>query len=92
MFVIERIRQLPLAMVLGLALMAVGGVLDVVIHLGPVDHHAHEAFVSAHGGHVVGIAGMALVLAGVVMHGAHHQTRRRRAATTHGGPDSNAHR
>jgi hypothetical protein len=92
MFVIERIRELPLAMILGLALMAVGGVLEVVIHLGPVDHHAHEALVSAHGAHVVGIAGMALVLAAVVMHGARHQTRRRRAATTQGGPDSNAHR
>lgn len=92
MFLIERIRQLPLTMILGLVLMAAGGVLDVVIHLGPADHHAHEAFVSAHGAHLVGIAGMALVLAGVVIHGARHQTRRRRAATTQGGPDSNAHR
>ena len=91
MFVIERIRRLPLAMILGLALMAVGGVLDIVIHLGPVDHDAHEAFVSAHGAHLVGIAGMAIVLAGVVIHGARHQTRRRRAAIT-GGSDSNAHR
>ncbi len=91
MFVIERIRQLPLTMILGLAVIAVGGVLDVVIHLGPVDHHAHEQFVTAHGAHLVGIAGMALVLAGVVMHGARHHTRRRRAANQ-GGPDSNAHR
>ncbi len=93
MFVIERIRRLPLAMILGLALMAVGGVMDVVIHLGPVDHHAHEAeaFASAHAAHLVGIAGMALVLAGVVIHGARRQTRRGSAATQ-GGPDSNAHR
>lgn len=91
MFVIERIRQLPLPMILGIALMAVGGVLDVVIHFGPVDHHAHTGFVSEHAAHLVGIAGMALVLAGVVIHGARHQTRRRRAAIT-GGPDSNAHR
>ena len=92
MFVIERIRRLPLAMVLGLALMAVGGVLDVVIHLGPVDHHVHAGLASEHAAHLVGIAGMALVLAGVVIHGARHQTRRRRAATKQGGPDSNAHR
>ncbi len=83
MFVIERIRRLPLAMILGLALMAVGGVMDVVIHLGPVDHHAHEAeaFASAHAAHLVGIAGMALVLAGGVIHGARRPTRRGSAAT-----------
>jgi hypothetical protein len=91
MFVIERIRRLPLPMILGLALMAAGGVLDVAIHFGPVDHHAHAGFVSEHAAHLVGIAGMALVLAGLVMHGARHQIRRRRAAN-HGGPDSNAHR
>jgi hypothetical protein len=91
MFVIERLRQLPLLMLLGLALMAVGGVLDVVIHVGPIDHHAHGGFVSAHAAHVVGIAGMALVLASVVIHGARRQTRRGHAATQ-GGPDSNAHR
>jgi hypothetical protein len=78
-------------MILGLVLMAVGGVLDVVIHFGPVDHHVHEGFASAHAAHLVGIAGMALVLAGVIVHGARHQTRRRRAATQ-GGFDSNAHR
>lgn len=91
MFVIERIRRLPLPLVLGLTLMVVGGVLDVVIHLGPVDHHAHVALLSAHGAHLVGIAGMALVLASVVIHGARHHTRRADAANQ-GGPDSNAHR
>lgn len=91
MFVIERLRRLPLPMVIGLALMAAGGVLDLVIHLGPVDHHAHGAVLSAHGAHVVGIAGMALVLASLVLHGARHHQRRASAATQ-GGPDSNAHR
>jgi hypothetical protein len=79
-------------MILGLALMVVGGVLDVVIHFGPADHHAHAIFASEHVAHLIGIAGMALVLAGVVIHGARHQTRRQRAATIQGGPDSNAHR
>lgn len=91
MFVIEAIRRLPLTMILGLGLMAVGGVLDVAIHLGPVDHRAHEAFVSAHGAHLVGITGMAIVLAGVVIHGARHQIRRRKAASQ-GGDLSNANR
>ena len=93
MFAIEdprRLRRFPLVMLLGLALMATGGVLDVVVHFGPLDHHAHEAFVSEHGAHVVGIAGMAFVLVGVVTHGVRHH-RRRRAATL-GGFESNAHR
>lgn len=77
-------------MILGLLLMAVAGILDVAIHLGPIaaeHHHVHESFASAHAAHLVGIAGMALVLAGVVVHGA----RRQRTHTT-GGPESNAHR
>ena len=90
MFVIERIRRLPLVMTLGLALMAVGGALDVVIHLGSVGQHVHDGFASAHAAHLVGIAGMAIVLAGVVIHGARHHTRR--SAAHAGGPDSNAHR
>ena len=91
MFVIEWIRRLPLAMILGLALMAAGGVLDVVIHLGPVEHHAHEAFRFEHAAHLVGLAGMTLVLAGVVIHGARHHARRRRAANQ-GGSNRHAHR
>jgi hypothetical protein len=91
MFAIERFRRLPLAMILGLALMAIGGVLDVAIHLAQVDHHVQAGFASEHAAHVVGIAGMTLVLAGVVTHGVRHTTRRRRAANQ-GGPDSHAHR
>lgn len=91
MFAIERIRRLPLAMILGLVLMGIGGLMDVAIHLAQVDHHAHESFASEHAAHVVGIAGMTLVLAGVVTHGVRHTTRRRRAASQ-GGPDSHAHR
>jgi hypothetical protein len=91
MFVIERIRRLPLAMSLGLLLMVIGGVMDVGIHLAQLDHHAHASFASEHAAHVVGIAGMSLVLAGVVTHGVRHTTRRRRAANQ-GGSDSHAHR
>lgn len=81
MFAIERIRRLPLAMILGLLLMAVGGAMDVAIHLAQVDHPVHAGFASEHAAHVVGIAGMTLVLAGVVTHGVRHTTRRRRAAS-----------
>ena len=40
--------------------------------------------------HVLGIAGMALVLVGVVIHGARRQVRQR--AVANGGLDTNAHR
>jgi membrane associated rhomboid family serine protease len=92
MFAIERIRRLPLAMLLGLTLMVAGGVADVVVHLGPADNHPHAGFAAEHAAHVVGLAGMSLVLAGVVTHGARRQSRRRRAAITRGGPDSHDHR
>lgn len=93
MFAIEaarRLSRLPLVMLLGLALMAMGGVLDVVIHVGLAGQHEHAGFATEHAAHVVGIAGMAFVLAGVVTHGVRHHRRHR--AATHGGLDSNAHR
>ena len=77
-------------MLIGVVLIAAGGVLDVVIPLGSVDHHAHAAFAPRHVAHLVGFAGMALVLAGVVIHGARRQTRR--DADSQGGSDTNAHR
>jgi len=77
-------------MLAGLLVMAVGGLLDVVIHLAQTAH-AHDAdVVSEHLAHLVGIAGMSLVLAGLVLHGARRH-RRPRAART-GGLDSHAHR
>lgn len=93
MFAIERmkrLRRLPLLMLLGLGLMAVGGLLDVVVHLGPMHEGPHGGFEAEHGAHLVGIAGMVLVLAGVVSHGARRQLRQRAART--GGFDRDAHR
>jgi hypothetical protein len=94
MFAIQRLkplRRLPVVVLIGLAVMALGGVLDVVIHLAPGAHHAHGSFASEHVAHLVGIAGMTLVLAGVVIHGVRTTHRRPRAAN-HGGSDSHAHR
>ena len=48
---------------IGLALMAAGGALEVVVHLGPTSHHAHSGLGGEHIGHLVAIAGMVLVLA-----------------------------
>ena len=84
------LRRLPVLMLAGLLVMAIGGLLDVMIHV-TATAHAHDAdLVSEHLAHAVGIAGMSLVLAGLVLHGARRH-RRPRAARS-GGLDSNAHR
>lgn len=98
MLVIERFRRargLPVVLVaVGLAVMAIGGVADVVAHFvvaAGSDHvHAAGGDPTGHAAHVVGIAGMVLVLAGVVMHGIRSQ--RRHAAASQGGSDHDAHR
>ena len=77
-------------MLLGVAVMAAGGVLDVVDHVGLTGHGGHGDFGHEHLAHLVGIAGMSLVLAGVVLHGARRHRRPR--AAMNGGLDSNAHR
>ncbi len=89
--IVRRTRRLPLLVLIGLALMAAGGTIDVILHLDPESQHAHETFGSEHLAHLVGIAGMVLVLAGVVAHGARRQLRQR-AARSNGGLDRNAHR
>ena len=84
MLAIHRVRRLPrppLAILPGLVLMAAGGVLDVVVHLSSVSHHADASFGGEHLAHLIGIAGMVLVLAGVVAHGARRHRRQRAAAT-----------
>jgi len=87
---VRRIRRLPLLMMIGLAAMAVAGALDVVLHLGSSGHAAHDGLASEHLAHLLGIAGMTIVLAGVVLHGVRRQLRQR--AARHGGLDRNAHR
>ena len=84
------LRRLPILMLAGLLVMLVGGLLDVVIHVAPLAHDHESGPVSEHVAHVVGIAGMSFVLAGLVLHGARRQRRPR--AAHHGGLDRNAHR
>ncbi len=84
------LRRLPPLMLIGLSVMAFGGLLDVVMHLEPAGHGAHAGFGTEHLAHVVGIAGMSLVLAGLVLHGARRHRRPR--ADRHGGLDSHARR
>jgi hypothetical protein len=90
---VRRVRRVPLILIVGLALMAIGGVADVVAHLVvAADHHAHGAGgdPTGHLAHLVGMAGMVLVLAGVVTHGI--RTTRRQSAASMGGSDHDAHR
>jgi hypothetical protein len=86
-----RMRRLPIVILAGLALMALGGLLDVAVHAVAAGHHAHGRAGSEHLAHLVGITGMSLVLAGVVIHGTRRHRRRPRAAN-HGGLSGNAHR
>ena len=87
----RRARHLPLVILIGLVLMAAGALLDVVFQLGPASHHGHQrASGRSHIGHLVAIAGMALVLVGVVAHGV--RNHRRSGAASHGGLDHDAHR
>lgn len=87
----DELRRTPPASKLGLALMVFAGVFDVAVHLMTDVHaHHHEAFGLEQLAHLLGIAGMLLVLAGVVVYGARRQLRR--AAAKPGGLDPNAPR
>lgn len=87
----NELGRIPLASKLGLAVMVFAGVFDVAVHLMTDVHaHHHEAFGLEHLAHLLGIAGMLLVLAGVVVHGARRQLRQR--AARNGGFDGHAHR
>lgn len=94
--ILRFVRRLPILMLLGLAVMAVGGALDIVVHGLGFAHAAHDHvhdFGIEHLAHLVGIAGMVLVLAGLVTHGARRQRRIPALQNqTRGGLDSHAHR
>ena len=74
----------------GLLLMVAAGAFDVVVHLTAGEHTGHHGFGLEHAAHLLGVVGMVLVLAGVVIHGARRQLRR--AAAKPGGFTPNAHR
>lgn len=75
----------------GLAVMVIAGFLDVAVHvMTDVHAHHHAAFGPEHLAHLMGIAGMVFVLAGVVISGARRQFRQR--AARNGGLVNHAHR
>lgn len=86
----SELRRIPPASKLGVGLMVAAGAFDVGVHLMthvPLHHHAELGL--EHMAHLLGIAGMLLVLAGVVISGARRQFRQR--AARNGGLD-HAHR
>jgi uncharacterized protein YjeT (DUF2065 family) len=87
---VREVRDLPAVSRAGLLLMVAAGVLDVIVHLVSVNHAGHHGFSGEHAVHLLGIVGMVLVLAGVVIFGARRQLRH--AAAKPGGLDPNAHR
>jgi predicted phage tail protein len=95
MLLIERIREFPLLARIGLVGMVLGAVLDIAMSLTAGTHVMHQGMQMGvnHTGHLIALAGMVLVLAGVVFDGARRQRNRRSsAAKDSGGLDSNAHR
>jgi hypothetical protein len=72
----------PLLALIGVAI-ALGGLgLDTIVHLTAVEAHHHEIGFSLqeHGAHLVGLIGMVVALAGVVISGTRRQERSSRHA------------
>ena len=87
---VKELRRIPLVSMLGLVVMVFAGVFDVVVHMLGSPHAGHHEFGPEQLAHLLGIAGMVLILAGVVIDGARRQLRQR--AARNGGFDGHAHR
>ena len=62
----------PLLTLLGVAIAIAGLGLDAVVHLSAAAHHHDTGFsLTEHGAHLVGLIGMVVALAGIVISGAH---------------------
>jgi hypothetical protein len=68
----------PLLALLGVAIALVGLGADAIVHLGAAEAHHHEIGFSLeeHGAHLVGLIGMTVALAGVVIDGARRPRRK----------------
>jgi hypothetical protein len=63
-------RRPPLLTLLGVAIAIAGLGLDAAVHLTAAAHHHDAGFsVTEHGAHLVGLTGMVVALAGIVIHG-----------------------
>ena len=65
----------PLLALIGIGIAIAGLGLDALVHLTAVEAHQHEVGFSLqeHGAHLVGLIGMVVALAGVVIDGVRHQ-------------------
>ena len=84
-------KELPSLTVVGFGVMALAGVMEVLLYLaaGSQAGHFHGGFAPERGAHLLGITGMVLTLAGVVL-----DARRsiRRSSAPSGGTEPHAHR
>jgi len=85
-------KELPSLTVVGFGVMALAGVMEVLLYLaaGSATGHVHGGFAPERGAHLLGITGMVITLAGVVIEAARLSTRRSSATT--GGLVPHAHR
>lgn len=81
--------RIPRISAVGIVVMIIAGVADVAVHLLTGGHHHPEA-AWAHGAHLLGIAGMVLVLVGLIAFGARRSVGRRSGPDMEGPRD--AHR
>jgi hypothetical protein len=67
----------PVLALVGVAIALIGLGLDTVVHLAAVEHAHHEVGFSLqeHGAHLVGLIGMVVALAGVVISGVRRNGR-----------------
>ena len=82
-------HRAPRVSVIGVGVMVVAGAADVTVHLLSGGHH-HPDGVMAHGAHLLGIAGMVLVLTGLIAFGVRRSSGRRSGTSKEGPHD--AHR
>jgi hypothetical protein len=84
--------ELPSLTIVGFGVMALAAVMGVLLYLaaGTMPGHLHGGFAPERGAHLVGVIGMVLTLAGVLIERARRPIRRSSAKT--GGLESHAHR
>lgn len=74
------VRELPSVTVVGFGVIALAAVMEVLLYLatGNPAAHSHGGFAPERGAHLLGIIGMVLALAGVVIEAARRPTAARR--------------
>ena len=78
------VARMPRLVHAGIALAVVGVAIDLIVHLSPAPHHHGAGFrPQEHIAHLVAIAAMVLVLAGIALDGARRHRFRRRNPHAH---------